>query len=378
MPILALVVFGFVSLRWEKKAHEEELRARCLALAEPLRREFFSRLAEVDLLREETLSGDIDSLPSPTDDSESLARFQEGEYQAVLGEAGALSPSGLPLRPIAAIRLIRTEEDPKRLAELTSVIVTEPSFITTQLLREAEARHQPLGIPLPSLLEGWEKRLERISRANKILAGREPNDLLSAAETFPRLQEETGSAMAIRTPSGVALTDESDLRRPIESSRKTIAEALPPGVTAQFQTESSSSSQLPKVAVDSGSPAIHFVIRDANALDQSSSKRRGFFAACLVIAAILSGIGMFALFRTVSRERELAERKGNLVAAVSHEMRTPVASIRLLAENLSTGAADTNARRTNHLGQLLEQSERLSSLIENVLSYSKSRAGHAK
>jgi two-component system sensor histidine kinase ResE len=87
---------------------------------------------------------------------------------------------------------------------------------------------------------------------------------------------------------------------------------------------------------------------------------------------------MFALFRTVSRERELAERKGNLVAAVSHEMRTPVASIRLLAENLSTGAADTKERRTNHLEQLLEQSERLSTLVENVLSYSKRGAGHAK
>ena len=79
------MIFGFVSLRWEKKAHEEELRTRCLALAEPLRRDFFSRLAEVNPLREEILSGDIDSLPSPADDSESLTRFQGKEYQAVLG-----------------------------------------------------------------------------------------------------------------------------------------------------------------------------------------------------------------------------------------------------------------------------------------------------
>ena len=57
------------------------------------------------------------------------------------------------------------------------------------------------------------------------------------------------------------------------------------------------------------SPSIHFLITDADLLNQSSSRRRGFFAAFLIVAAILSGIGILALFRTVARERELAERK---------------------------------------------------------------------
>jgi len=377
IPILALVAFGFISLRWEKRAQEEEVRARCLALAEPLRREFFARLGKVDNLREGALYGDIDTLPIPGEDSDSLARFIKGEYQTVLGEAGTLSETGLPLRPLAAIRLVRTEEDPKRLEELTRVIAAEPSFITAQLLREAEGRHEQLGLPVPPVLNGWEDGLERSTRVHRILSGQDPADLLSASENLRWLQSEDEPMLMIRAPYGPALIDQSALHDIIGASRSTIANALPAGISAEIILGHPVSGLLTEIAIDSGHPAIHFVIVDVDAVDRLSGRRRGFFVSFLVIAAVLSGIGILVLLQSVARERELAERKGNLVAAVSHEMRTPVASIRLLAENLSTGAANTKERRAKHLGQLLEQSERLSTLVENVLSYSKRVAGRA-
>lgn len=377
VPILALVTFGFISLSWEKKAHEEELRNRCLSLAEPLRREFFSRLTGFDYLQEGSLSNNFDSLPTPGVESESLTRFLKGEYQSVLGEAGALSETGLPLRPLAAIRLIRTEDDPKRLEELTKVIAAEPSFISNQLLHEAEERHHQLGLSLPTILIGWEGKLKRSTRALEILAGRNPDDLLSTSQPFQWLKSDAEPMLAIRTPTGPALVEKSALQKVITASRNSVAKALPEGIFAEVKLDTPGPDQPSAIAIDQGTPPIHFIIRDPVALDRLSNKRRGIFAAFLIVAAILSGIGIFVLLRSVARERELAEHKGNLVAAVSHEMRTPVASMRLLAENLSTGAADTTERKNNHLEQLLEQSERLSTLVENVLSYSKRIAGRA-
>lgn len=371
VPILALVVFGFISLRWEKRAQEEELRARCLALAEPLRREFFTRLADVDYLRGGVISGDINTLPIPAEGSDSLAQFTKGEYQAVLGEAGALSETGLPLRPLAAIRLIRTEEDPKRLEELSKVIAAEPSFIIAHLLREAEKRHEQLGLPIPPVLSNWEERLKRTSRVHEILKGREPRDLLAESDNFHWVLGKDWAMFIIRTPKGTALIDMSDLEDIKTACQDSISSALPNGISAEIQLDALRLDHHPKLVIDAGTPPIHFVIANAASFDDLSNQRRGFFVSFLVIAAVLSGIGIVVLLRSVARERELAERKGNLVAAVSHEMRTPVASIRLLAENLSTGAANSEERRASHLGQLLEQSERLSTLVENVLSYSK-------
>ena len=75
VPILALIAFGFVSLRWEKRAQEEELRARCLALADPLRRDLFMRLAKAGYLIGEILPGDINAVPTPAETSDSQTKF---------------------------------------------------------------------------------------------------------------------------------------------------------------------------------------------------------------------------------------------------------------------------------------------------------------
>lgn len=376
IPILALVGFGFTSLRWERQSQEEEMRSRCLSLSEPLRSEFFNRISKHDQLQESFLAGSIDTPPQPAGESDSLMKYLEGQYQAVLGEAGALSETGLPLRPLAAIRLIRSEDDPVRLNELVGVIINEPGFLTKPLLREAEKRFRELELSLPSRLEGWEIRMERTSIVQSILGGKEPRDLLSSSPIHWIGQGEE-SMLLIKSPDGPVLVDRESLQEVISASRHSISDALPDGISATIGLDPQDSNQAREIVSDSGIPSVRFIVADEMAFDQLFNRRRGFFAGFLSIAALLSITGVVVLLRSVARERELAERKGNLIAAVSHEMRTPVASIRLLAENLASGAANTKERRAGHHDQLLEQSKRLSSLVENVLSYSKRNAGRA-
>jgi signal transduction histidine kinase len=82
--------------------------------------------------------------------------------------------------------------------------------------------------------------------------------------------------------------------------------------------------------------------------------------------------GGAALLRYTARERHLAALRTRLLANVSHELKTPVTSIRMFSEMLAEDPLDE--ARTRRFGQLLRsESLRLSVLIESLLDFSKLR-----
>ena len=70
LPVIGLVVFGFVALRWDERAQHEELRARCAGLVEPLRQDLRERLARIDLFPGSEESS-VNQLPVPGDATDS-------------------------------------------------------------------------------------------------------------------------------------------------------------------------------------------------------------------------------------------------------------------------------------------------------------------
>jgi signal transduction histidine kinase len=89
----------------------------------------------------------------------------------------------------------------------------------------------------------------------------------------------------------------------------------------------------------------------------------------LVFAAIITGLILNTTF--LVREIRLNERHDAFVNAVTHELKTPVASIRLYLQTLQTRELD-EARRREFYRIMLEDSDRLLHTIEQVL-----RAGSA-
>jgi len=77
----------------------------------------------------------------------------------------------------------------------------------------------------------------------------------------------------------------------------------------------------------------------------------------------------------VTHELELAKMKSDFVSAISHEFKSPLTSIRQLAEMLQTGRVPSEERRQKYYDTLLEQSERLSLLTDNVLNFAKMEEG---
>jgi signal transduction histidine kinase len=85
----------------------------------------------------------------------------------------------------------------------------------------------------------------------------------------------------------------------------------------------------------------------------------------VTLAIVLCG-GFFAMYRFAIGQLRLARQQRDFVSAVSHELKTPLTSIRMYGEMLKAGWAD-DAKKRVYYDYIHSESERLSRLIENVL-----------
>ncbi len=87
--------------------------------------------------------------------------------------------------------------------------------------------------------------------------------------------------------------------------------------------------------------------------------------AALVLAVVLCS-GFYLVYGAGVRQLELAQQQQDFVSAVSHELKTPLTSIRMYGEILRQGWAD-EAKKKTYYDYIHDESERLTRLINNVL-----------
>lgn len=90
----------------------------------------------------------------------------------------------------------------------------------------------------------------------------------------------------------------------------------------------------------------------------------------LLVLALSMGAGALVLLR---RENRLARLREDFVSGVSHELRTPLTQVRLLSELLKTDGFRTPEERTRATDVIHREALRLSSLVDNVLEFSRVR-----
>ncbi len=90
--------------------------------------------------------------------------------------------------------------------------------------------------------------------------------------------------------------------------------------------------------------------------------------------AVLGG-GLWIIGRALREGRRLVARQRDLLAAVTHEFKSPLASLRLSGETLGRRVPD-DARRAALSERMLHDLDRLEAMVENLLGVARLEAGH--
>ncbi|MDZ4383447.1 MAG: ATP-binding protein, partial [Thermodesulfovibrionia bacterium] len=88
--------------------------------------------------------------------------------------------------------------------------------------------------------------------------------------------------------------------------------------------------------------------------------------------------GVMLSFHDITRLRQLEDMRKDFVANVSHEIKTPITAIKGFAETLLEGAIDDKENALKFLQTIKNHSERLNSLVEDLLTLSSIELGDIK
>ncbi|MCB9667685.1 MAG: HAMP domain-containing histidine kinase [Myxococcales bacterium] len=110
--------------------------------------------------------------------------------------------------------------------------------------------------------------------------------------------------------------------------------------------------------------------KHAPQLEAKGRSRRFNEAALIFLAFSVIFAGIVLLLYVVAQERTLNTRKTEFLANVSHELKTPLSVVRMFAELLLSGRVANPEKEQEYLEVIGKESERLSTLIENVLDFS--------
>ncbi len=116
------------------------------------------------------------------------------------------------------------------------------------------------------------------------------------------------------------------------------------------------------------------VLEAGAAAPPDAPRRAGGTAEVATVAEALDAAAT-RLAEARARERAMEASRRDLVAWISHDLRTPLASLRALAEALADGVATDEATRSRYLAGLVTNVNRLAALVDDLFELSQIEAG---
>ncbi|MCB1065428.1 MAG: HAMP domain-containing histidine kinase [Verrucomicrobiae bacterium] len=418
---MALGIFGFLYLRHESVIAEQELRQEAKSLAYSAAKRLDD--AYQDYVRSEEIakrgvsSQTIDQTGTPTprwgpSGVAAFSNFREIESDPdALSEAiatfdGLFTPAGLPLKPIAQLQLARLyqrSDDVRRTENtlkdlLIETVENSPSPISYPMIEAAESLSANLAMETPIDFEHW-KRTWKAKEAtrNRLRRGSAqilrqlnvtrwfydleasyfwtdlPNgDRIALSKT--ELEQLAGDALAElwplarngANPLTFRITFERQSLLPVPFGDPEVKKTRFEEVGYREVTLSPHSRELASAGTSTPfSVWVH--TGDWEGFRAKVRQRTLRAGALLGVAWLALGTGFWKTWRTLVLQQRLNQQQANLISSISHELRTPVAGIRLLAERLSTSDSARSERDQKYARLVTRETERLTGLIDNIL-----------
>lgn len=124
-------------------------------------------------------------------------------------------------------------------------------------------------------------------------------------------------------------------------------------------------------------PGLQVVLlhQHGRSMDQLVARERWIYGTLIVGMVTVMIVGVGFTLRASARASELSRLKSGFVSSVSHELKTPLALIRMFGETLESGLVADESRRQEYYRIIRRESERLTHLIDNVLDIGRIDAG---
>jgi len=192
------------------------------------------------------------------------------------------------------------------------------------------------------------------------------SDFRSPRNTLVALPNVAGTERA--SPDEICLVVLDDNAKPVARSIQTIL----------FETDW----KHPFVATEIGEALPHWEVgaylRNPHKLKQTARTIQLTLGLLILVLLFAICVGGWLIARELNRQLTLARQKTDFVSNVSHELKTPLTSIRMFSELLAEGRVNDPAKQRSYLHIITAETARLTRLINNVLDFSRLERGEKK
>ena len=134
-----------------------------------------------------------------------------------------------------------------------------------------------------------------------------------------------------------------------------------------------------KLTLNTTSPFKELILyRTPPSLVQDKALERAKMLYFLIIFSFIALFyTAFLIFKTIRKDRALFHMKSNFLSSVTHELKTPLTSIKMFAEMMETGRVKDQSKVQELSSMINKESDRLNILISDILNYNRLEQGES-
>jgi signal transduction histidine kinase len=114
---------------------------------------------------------------------------------------------------------------------------------------------------------------------------------------------------------------------------------------------------------------------DENLIKDLITRRGWIYGIASMLLLVAMCLGVVLILRDIAREKHLARLRSDFISNVTHELKTPLTSIRMYAESLIMGRVMSDQVQKEYLSVVVNETDRLKRMINNILEFSKMEKG---